>query len=47
LSLDHVQEKAQADNWQRALDADNLKFEFASPNTERENSQMRHPELRP
>jgi hypothetical protein len=46
ISLDHIQEKAQADNWKKALDADNLKIEFARPNTEREIKQMRHPELR-
>jgi hypothetical protein len=46
VSLDHVDEKAQGDNWQKALDADNLRMEFAGPNTERENKQMRHPELR-
>lgn len=46
ISLDHVQEKAQGDNWKKALDADNLRFEFARPNTEREVKQMRHPELR-
>ena len=46
ISLDHVLEKAQGDNWKKALDADNLKMEFARPNTEREIKQMRHPELR-
>lgn len=45
VSLDHVIERAA--DWQRALDADNLRFEFAAPNTDRENVQMRHPELRP
>lgn len=47
ISLDHVEEKGQGNGWQKALDADNLKMEFARPNTERENKQMRHPELRP
>lgn len=46
ISLDHIAEKAQGNNWQKALDADNLQFEFAAPNTEREVKQMRHPELR-
>ena len=46
ISLDHVVEKAQGDNWKKALDADNLRMEFASPNTEREIKQRRHPELR-
>jgi hypothetical protein len=41
-----VEEKAQGNNWQKALDANNLQMEFARPNTERENKQMRHPELR-
>jgi len=47
ISLDHVEEKGQGAGWQKALDAANLKMEFARPNTERENKQMRHPELRP
>ncbi|MGR9100879.1 MAG: eCIS core domain-containing protein [Gammaproteobacteria bacterium] len=46
ISLDHVAEKAQGDNWKKALDADNLRLEFSQPNTEREIKQMRHPELR-
>lgn len=46
ISLDHVEEKAQGTGWQKALDADNLRMEFAMPNTEREIKQMRHPELR-
>jgi hypothetical protein len=46
ISLDHLDEKAQGDNWQKALDADKLQFEFAMPNTEREIKQMRHPSLR-
>lgn len=45
VSLDHVVERAA--DWQRALDANNLRFEFAAPNTDREIVQMRHPELRP
>ena len=46
ISLDHIEEKAQGTGWQKALDADNLRMEFAMPNTEREIKQMRHPELR-
>lgn len=46
ISLDHVLEKAQGDNWQYALDADNLKMEFHNPNSNRETVQMRHPDLR-
>ena len=46
ISLDHIQEKAIGDNWRRALDADNLRMEFAMPNTQREIIQARHPELR-
>lgn len=42
VSLDHAREKAIGDNWRFALDADNLVFEFAMPNTNRENIQMRH-----
>lgn len=46
ISLDHIEEKGQGTGWQKALDADNLRMEFAMPNTEREIKQMRHPELR-
>lgn len=46
VSLDHIAEKAIGENWRRALDADNLRMEFAMPNTYREIIQMRHPELR-
>jgi hypothetical protein len=46
VSLDHIREKAIGDNWRYALDADNLRMEFASPNTYREIVQARHPELR-
>jgi hypothetical protein len=46
ISLDHVAEKGQGTGWQKALDADTLRMEFAMPNTEREIKQMRHPELR-
>jgi hypothetical protein len=46
VSLDHIAEKAIGENWRRALDADNLRMEFAMPNTYREIIQARHPELR-
>jgi hypothetical protein len=46
ISLDHIEEKAIGENWRRALDADNLRMEFAMPNTYREIIQARHPELR-
>jgi hypothetical protein len=42
VSLDHIDEKAQGDNWKRAIDGDNLRFEFADPNTFREIWQVRH-----
>ena len=41
-SLDHAAEKAQGENWRRAIDGDNLVFEFADPNTFREIWQVRH-----
>jgi len=44
VSLDHVIEKSR--DWKKALDADNLRFEFSRPNTYRETIQSRHPELR-
>lgn len=47
VSLDHIREKAIGDNWRYALDAENLKMTFQNPNTLREITQMRHPELRP
>jgi hypothetical protein len=47
ISLDHIREKAIADNWRYALDADNLELTFQNPNAYREVVQMRHPELRP
>ncbi|MEO1050806.1 MAG: DUF4157 domain-containing protein [Bacteroidota bacterium] len=46
ISLDHIREKAIGNNWQYALDADNLQMEFAMPNTYREIIQSRHPDLR-
>jgi len=42
MSLDHAAEKAQAENWKKAIDGDNLNFEFADPNTFREIWQVRH-----
>ena len=47
VSLDHIKEKGQGQNWRLALDPTNLRLEMQLPNTERENSQQRHPELRP
>jgi hypothetical protein len=46
VSLDHNEEKARGDNWKKALDGNNLTLAFAMPNTNRENIQARHPELR-
>ena len=46
ISLDHIVEKARGRNWQKALDADNLRLEFERPNSQREVIQSRHPELR-
>ena len=45
VSLDHVVEKSR--DWKKALDPDNLRFEFSRPNTYRETIQSRHTELRP
>jgi hypothetical protein len=42
ISLDHAFEKAIGENWRRALDADNLIFEFHNPNSFREIIQRRH-----
>jgi hypothetical protein len=42
VSLDHSAEKAIGENWKRAIDADNLVFEFQNPNTFREVVQVRH-----
>ena len=46
ISLDHKDEKAIDDNWQKALDAENLQLEIEMVNKERENTQQRHEELR-
>jgi hypothetical protein len=42
VSLDHSAEKAIGENWKRAIDADNLVFEFQNPNSFREAVQVRH-----
>ena len=42
VSLDHSAEKAIGTNWKRALDGDNLIFEFHDPNSFREIVQRRH-----
>ena len=39
VSLDHIQEKAFGDNWRYALDANNLQFEPAAPNSWRDSMQ--------
>jgi hypothetical protein len=41
VSLDHILEKAQGENWRKAIDADNLRFEFSNPNSFREAIQVR------
>jgi uncharacterized membrane protein HdeD (DUF308 family) len=42
VSLDHKNEKAQGDNWERALDADNLELMLHNANSEKEIVQSRH-----
>lgn len=42
VSLDHIEEKAQGENWKKALDADNLEFMFQNANSEKEIVQVRH-----
>ncbi len=42
VSLDHIQEKAQGNNWQKALDANNLEFMFQNANAHKEIVQVRH-----
>jgi len=42
ISLDHSAEKALGTNWKKAIDADNLVFEFHDPNSYREIVQVRH-----
>ncbi|MBT1539646.1 hypothetical protein B7R78_0021965 [Ralstonia solanacearum] len=45
-SLDRVEEKGQGEACRKALDANDLSMEFAVRNSERENKQMRYPDLR-
>jgi hypothetical protein len=42
VSLDHILEKAQGENWRLAINGDNLQFEFHAPNSFREIVQVRH-----
>lgn len=41
ISLDHIEEKAQGENWQKALDADNLELMFHNANSWKEIVQMK------
>jgi hypothetical protein len=41
ISLDHVEEKAQGDNWKKALDADNLELMFQNANSWKEIVQVK------
>lgn len=41
ISLDHIEEKAQGDNWKKALDADNLELMFHNPNSWKEIVQVK------
>jgi hypothetical protein len=41
ISLDHIVEKAQGDNWKKALDADNLEFMFQNANSWKEIVQVK------
>jgi hypothetical protein len=41
ISLDHTLEKALGENYRRAIDADNLVFEFHNPNSNRETVQVK------
>jgi hypothetical protein len=41
VSLDHIDEKAQGDNWKRALDADNLELMFQNANSWKEIFQVK------
>ena len=51
ISLDHIQEKAQGDNWKMALDAENLELMFQNANSWKEIVQvkfgMREPVVQP
>ena len=41
ISLDHIDEKAQGENWKRALDADNLELMFQNANSSKEIVQVK------
>ncbi len=41
ISLDHIEEKAQAENWEKALDADNLELMFQNANSWKEIVQVK------
>lgn len=41
VSLDHIEEKAQGDNWKKALDADNLELMFQNANSQKEIVQVK------
>jgi hypothetical protein len=41
VSLDHIQEKAQGENWKKALDADNLELMFQNANAWKEIVQVK------
>jgi hypothetical protein len=41
ISLDHIDEKAQGENWKRALDADNLELMFQNANSWKEIVQVK------
>lgn len=45
-NIQRTSEALRDNNWTKALEADNLRMEFAMPNTYREIIQARHPELR-
>lgn len=46
ISLDHILEKAQGENWEKALDADNLEMMFQNANSWKEIVQVKH-KMRP
>ena len=41
ISLDHIEEKAQGENWKKALDADNLELMFQNANSWKEIVQVK------
>ena len=41
ISLDHIKEKAQGDNWKQALDADNLELMLQNANSWKEIVQVK------